>query len=337
MLSTPLARRPRRSASGTADTAVPEAAASGRLGRATATNGGPTDPVSTTAAVAQPQLSARTTFISAACAILALMLLSLVAEMTVVGAVRHARDQRVGYDTFRSELALGTAPVGQLDYQGKLLLPGDPVALLEIPRLGVKEVVGEGTTSGVLTSGPGHRRDTVLPGQPGTSVIFGRQAAYGGPFGQIATLHLGDQIRVVTGQGKEVFEVDGIRYAGDTQEVTIDPNASRLTLVTGAGRPYAPSDVVRVDAKLVSKPQPAPPLVLGAGSMLPAEQAMKGDHGVLFSLVLWSQALLVLAIAFVFVRSRWGRWQTWIVAVPMFVLVGLEVAHNAAQLLPNLV
>ncbi|MCZ0981039.1 hypothetical protein O1L60_24275 [Streptomyces diastatochromogenes] len=30
-------------------------------------------------------------------------------------------------------------------------------------------------------SGPGHRRDTALPGQPGASVIMGRQWGYGSP------------------------------------------------------------------------------------------------------------------------------------------------------------
>ena len=32
----------------------------------------------------------------------------------------------------------------------------------------------EGTSSGTLMSGPGHRRDTPFPGQAGVSVIVGR-------------------------------------------------------------------------------------------------------------------------------------------------------------------
>jgi sortase A len=65
---------------------------------------------------------------------------------------------------------------------------GTPVALLEIPRLGLREVIVEGTSSDPMMSGPGHRRDTPLPGQVGTSVIAGWRATYGGPFRSIDQL-----------------------------------------------------------------------------------------------------------------------------------------------------
>ena len=58
---------------------------------------------------------------------------------------------------------------------------GEPVALLSIPRLGISQVVVEGTASGDTLAGPGHLRDTVLPGQVGTSVVYGRAATYGAP------------------------------------------------------------------------------------------------------------------------------------------------------------
>ncbi|MFD1273890.1 sortase domain-bontaining protein [Streptomyces kaempferi] len=71
--------------------------------------------------------------------------------------------------------------MAQTDQQGDLLAPGTPVALIDIPAAHLHQVVLEGTDSGVLTDGPGHRRDTPLPGQSGTSVLMGRAAAYGGP------------------------------------------------------------------------------------------------------------------------------------------------------------
>ncbi|MFT2675577.1 hypothetical protein ACMWQR_28500, partial [Escherichia coli] len=68
-------------------------------------------------------------------------------------------------DMFRAQLQAGTAPVSEGDFEDNLLKDGVPVAILSIPQLGIDEVVAEGTTSGVLMKGPGHRRDTVLPGQ----------------------------------------------------------------------------------------------------------------------------------------------------------------------------
>ena len=263
------------------------------------------------------------------------MLLTFVAEMVIVGTVRHTRDQAVKYRELRSALANATAPTGQLDFEGKPVEPGTPVALIRIPSINVREVVLEGTTSGVLMSGPGHRRDTALPGQAGVSVIMGRQASYGGPFRRLRELKRGAEIAVTTGQGSSLYEVTGARLAGDTSPV-LETGSGQLTLITGYGRPFLASDALRIDAKLKSPVLPSPSRAYGVGSLPKSEAAMAGDPGVLLPLLLWSQLLLVLAGVLAWVRSIWGRWQSWIVCVPIMAAVGLQVSHLVAQLLPNL-
>lgn len=270
--------------------------------------------------------------------LLAIVLLTFVLEVTVIGAVRHTRDQDVAYAELRSDLANAIGPTGQLDQNGKPYPLGKPIALLNIPSIGVKEVVLEGTTADVLKSGPGHRRDSVFPGQAGTSVIFGRQAGYGGPFRKIADLKAGATIEVVTGQSLETirYQVTGIRYAGDPGTSTTDPKSGRLTLVTGDGPLFMPGNAVRVDAELVSAVLPAPGFAFGSSSLGDSEQAMAGDTGGVLKLFLWSQLLLGLAVLFAWARTTWGRWQSWLVAVPALGFVGLQIAGHAAQLLPNL-
>lgn len=61
-------------------------------------------------------------------------------------------------------------------------------------------------------SGPGHRRDTALPGRAGTSVITGRTWGYGSPFNDVHRLPNGARVEVTTGQGKAVYEVTGVRH-----------------------------------------------------------------------------------------------------------------------------
>lgn len=270
-----------------------------------------------------------------AATLISVMLLVFVAEMALLGPVQHARAQTVLYDEFRGLLAAGEAPTGQTDINGKLLEPGDPVALITIPSLDIREVVGEGTTAAVLMDGPGHRRDTPLPGQPGTSIIYGRQATYGGPFGALADVKVGAEISVVTGQGSQLFKVVGIRYPGDTLAAP-DPTMGRLTLITGNGPAYLASDALRVDAELVSAVQPAPTRTLTNASLTPSEGVMAGNTGALLPLLLWSQLLLVLVTLLAWLSSVWGRWQSWIVSVPALGFVGFAVAHQLAQLLPNL-
>lgn len=269
--------------------------------------------------------------------VLGALLLAFVAQLSVVGGLEQARDQRVAYQQLRSELAQATAPVAQVDDQGTLLALGSPVALLEIPAIGVRQVVLEGTTSGVLQSGPGHRRDTVLPGQVGGSVIMGRRAAYGGPFAHLGALRPGDLVVVTTGQGRNTFEVTGIRRPGQVSQVRpLAAGSGRLTLITATGSSYLPQDAIRVDAALTSAVQATPAPMLRVGSLPQSEAPLAGDREAWVTVVLWAQATLLASLVLAAVVRRWGRWQTWVVAAPLLTWLGLTLADQVARLLPNL-
>ncbi|MFE6839007.1 sortase [Streptomyces sp. NPDC057705] len=263
----------------------------------------------------------------AALAILGALLLGFVAEVGPLGHLRHDRDRRVGYAQLRDRLANATAPVGPT-------AAGDPVALLTIPQIGVREVVREATTAEVLASGPGHRRDTVLPGQPGTSILMGRQAGYGGPFGDIGDLERGETFTVTTGQGEHEYKVLGVRRAGDPQPARPKGDAGLLTLMTADGTPYMPAGVLQVDAELVSPAQQSGGR--SPGRLAADEAPMAGQSSAWVPLVLWAQALLLAAAALAWARVRWGRGHTWLVGFPVLAALGLAVSDQAALLLPNL-
>jgi hypothetical protein len=200
----------------------------------------------------------------------------------------------------------------------------------------LNEVVVEGTSSRTLRSGPGHRRDTVLPGQVGTSVILGRLAAYGGPFGLLDELRTGDEVVVTTGQGRHTFTVLGVRRAGSPLPPSLLAGQGRLTLTTADGAKYRPTDVLRVDAQLTSAAQ-STPIQLPPRS-LPANEAIGvGDISALAWVVLWSAALVAGAVGTVWVRYRTGLWQAWIIGVPVLVTLGLNLLDDVTALLPNLI
>jgi sortase A len=268
-------------------------------------------------------------------AIVAVLSLSFLIELTLLGNLRHDRDQAQLAAEFRIELAKGIAPVGPVDEANTRLALGTPVALLEIPRLQLREVVVEGTSSGPLMSGPGHRRDTPLPGQVGTSVIVGRRATYGGPFRSIGQLRAGDEIMATTGQGKNSFAVLGVRHAGDPLPPALLRGQGRLILVTTDGPSLRPTDVLRVDTELTSAAQPRP-AQLPAQALLAAEAAMAGDRSALLGVVGWSVLLVAAAIATVWVRFRAGLWPAWVIGVPVLITLGLLVTDEIAAMLPNL-
>ncbi len=268
-------------------------------------------------------------------AILAVLGSSFLLELTVLGNLRHDRDQAQLAARFRVELAEGIAPVGPFDETNTALAMGAPVALLEIPRLALREVVVEGTSAKTMMSGPGHRRDTPLPGQVGTSVLAGRRAAFGRAFRSIDQLRAGDKITVTTGQGSNSFAVLGVRRAGDPVPPALARGRGRLTLVTTDGPALRPTDVLRVDAELASATQPRP-AQLPAGALRPAEALMAGDSSALLGVFAWSLLLAAAAIATVWFRFRAGPWPAWALGVPVLITLDLLMVDEVAALLPNL-
>ncbi len=257
-------------------------------------------------------------------------------QLYVISHFQQRTSQQQAFDEFRSQLAIGTAPIGPNDSDGNLLRVGAPVALLEMPTIDVEQVVVEGTTSGVLLDGPGHRRDTVLPGQEGISILLGRRASFGGPFARITSLAPGDAITVTTGQGVFQYQVIGVRREGDPVPPPPAATGSRLVLVTASGRAMVPSGVVRVDADLQGEAVVGAPRLVSASGLPSAEQIMAGDTGTLWALALWLQALAVLSIGAVWAWHRWGRARAWVVGLPPLLLVGLGAAGEVIRVLPNL-
>ncbi len=221
-------------------------------------------------------------------------------------------------------------------WEAALLADGVPVGIIEIPRLGIREVISEGTSSGVLTGGPGHRRDTVLPGQVGVSVVMGRAAAFGGPFGRLQSLQPGDTFEVRTGQGAHTFEVLGVRYAGDPTPPAPARGESRLILMTARGAPYVPTGIAYVDATLTSPAQPAGARQTTPVTLPPSDRAMATDTSTVWALVFALQFLVAAEVAAVWAFRRVGAQKTWIVFVPVLLLASVFVCDQLVRLLPNL-
>jgi LPXTG-site transpeptidase (sortase) family protein len=282
------------------------------------------------------QLVARA--IGASLLILAVTALGFVAWVGLFSQLHYDKAQLNAYNALRAELAAGTAPNGPTvpNNPAQLLPMGAPVAVLSIPAINLRTVIVQGTTSSVLEDGPGHLRDTVMPGQAGISVILGRQTAYGGPFGGLASLVPGDPVKVVTGQAVATYKVIDLRRAGDPLPPTLASGAGRMILVTADGSPLEPSGILYVDADETSKPQASPGVVLSA-YLSPTENAMATETQAWLPIVLWGQLLVLIAFALSWLWTAWGKWQTWVIAVPAIGFLVLTIADQATRLLPNLI
>ena len=285
-----------------------------------------------TARAAPPPAQGAPAVLSTCFAMVALICLWTAAQLLVLGGLAHERTQDLLYREFRTQLAGATAPIGPV------VPVGDPVAVLTVPRLGLQGVVVEGTASGDTLAGPGHLRNTVLPGQEGTSVLMGRAATYGGPFGDLAALSPGDRFTVVVAQGTVRFTVIGVRHAGDPLPAPREPGRARLTLVTaeGAGRLSAltPDTALFVDAE-TKKALAAPP---GLPAVVPdSELTMATDPAAIPLLTLYLALLLALTLGVVAARQRWSAALVWVVAAPVALALSWQTTDVVMRLLPNLI
>jgi sortase A len=89
-------------------------------------------------------------------------------------------------------------------------VPGDAVAIIEIPRIHLNMVVVEGTDTLALERGPGHYTGTAYPWQNhGRVAIAGHRTTYLHPFYSLDALRKGDQIVLLTEYGTFRYQVTG--------------------------------------------------------------------------------------------------------------------------------
>ena len=226
------------------------------------------------------------------------------------------------------EVELATGPPGS----------GDPVAILSLPTIGMREVVVEGTRSTDLTAGPGHLRSSPLPGQAGNSVVFGRRTTFGGPFAELDQLGPGAPMDVVTTDGSFRYVLQEVRLVNDGDPDPITATFSnRLTLVT-SDEPYETSGRLVAIGLLDGVPAPAP---VDEATDSPARMVGPDELGTKRSAadgvvaLLWTQVLVAAYFGARWLYRHWLPWSTWLVSTPVILLVGLGWLESVTRLLPS--
>lgn len=278
----------------------------------------------------RPALQGTPAVTSSIATMLAVVCLWVFVQLLLLGDLRQERAQDLLYRQFRTDVASATAPVGPV------VPVGSPVALLRVPSLDLEQVVVEGTASGDLRAGPGHQRNTVLPGQDGTAVVMGRAATYGRPFADLTDLRVGDTFEVVVAQGTRTFTVIGVRRTGDPLPQPREPGTARLVLATAEGEGrlagLTPGEAVYVDAE-ADDAFPAP---AGRPAAVPeSEQLMASETGVLPLFAVCLAALLMATMAVIAARQKWSTVLVWIVASPVVIALAWATTDVLVRLLPN--
>jgi LPXTG-site transpeptidase (sortase) family protein len=111
---------------------------------------------------------------------------------------------------------------------------GDAVGRLEVPSIGLDRAVVEGVGTDDLERGPGHYRDTSLPGLSGTTGIAGHRTTFGAPFRHLDRLRAGDRIRLRMSYGTFAYRVVRTQYVkpSNVSSLRVPSRRGRLVLTT---------------------------------------------------------------------------------------------------------
>jgi sortase A len=106
----------------------------------------------------------------------------------------------------------------------------DQLTRVVIPKIKLDAIVVEGASRKQLLAGPGHLRETALPGRPGNSVITAHRDTF---FRHIFELNKGDEIMVQRGGETFRYQVTGKKIVKPEDVSVLKPSEdARLTLIT---------------------------------------------------------------------------------------------------------
>lgn len=211
--------------------------------------------------------------------------------------------------------------------------PGDPVALLTIPRLGLEAVVVQGTGSDELAKGPGHFRNTPMPGEPGNVGIAGHRTTHGAPFRGLDDLEAGDEIKVSAAGGHFTYRVTSLEVldVGDRDPLTPGRDPI-LTLVTSNPAYRASERLVvtgELDGTAIIPNERIPTSVVDPG------ESGLGGTGTWAAVIVWVQFTLLALVGAWWLRRNWLRWPAYAVAVPILLFTLFQLFESVSALMPS--
>ncbi len=224
---------------------------------------------------------------------------------------------------------------------------GSPVGIIDVPNIGLDQVVVEGVQTAQLRDGPGHYPGTPLPGQSGNAAIAGHRTTNGHPFYDLNAVAPGDRVVLTTPQGIFVYAAGPTTVVAPADTTVLaDTTDPRLTLTTCNPR-YSASSRLVLHATLVRStlfaqqphrpavPSTTVPTTPSATQTVQATSLAGDGEGGWLPAVLWGLAAAVLAAGVWEVSRRTGRrWPVYLVGGLAFLVVLFFFFSALTPLLP---
>jgi sortase A len=237
--------------------------------------------------------------------------------------------------------------------------PGDPIGIIDIPRISSNFVFVEGVELQYLSEGPGHYPGTPLPGQEGNAAIAGHRTTYKAPFNRIDELRPGDEIFITTLQGRFTYKVQPQTNPDDPSgpkigHLVVRPTDikvlnyqgfNELTLTACHPKYYATQRIV-VQAKLVGNPVPSKSGPIPHIKPTALAELNHGDPSARMPAVLLGIAALIVWFLTWYASQkltkkgaplgrRLLRWTPYLVGIPVFTVLLYASFEAFSKVLPG--
>lgn len=153
----------------------------------------------------------------------------MVAGISFLGGAFAATVHRWDYQT-RQERAILRAHGAVDPRRGDGAVDALALGRIEIPRIGVRAIVREGTDDATLALAVGHIRGTARPGENGNTVLAGHRDTF---FRGLRDIRMNDLVRLVVPPRSYEYRVVSLEVVAPNETRVLDPTGDEeLTLVT---------------------------------------------------------------------------------------------------------
>ena len=214
---------------------------------------------------------------------------------------------------------------------------GQPVGIINIPKIGINYVAVQGTDEPDLERGPGHYVNTSLPGNPGNAAFAGHRTTYAAPFYNLDQLAPGDPIYVTTTQGRFQYNVTKTEVVDPTDVAVLDDTPTPTLTLTTCNPRYSAATRMVVTAALVSPAVPAVPVAKDPGktgkAIAPSTELLASDAS-FTGAVWWGIACAVFALAVWLVHRRLRHWWVYVAGAAGLLVLLFYFFGQLSPLLP---
>ncbi|HEX3566796.1 MAG TPA: class E sortase [Acidimicrobiales bacterium] len=227
-----------------------------------------------------------------------------------------------------------TQPISKVQPVAPPAAPGEPIGIINIPKININYVAVQGTDEADLERGPGHYSNTSLPGNPGNAAFAGHRTTYAAPFYNLDQLAPGDPIFVTTTQGKFQYNVTQVLVVDPTDVAVLDDTPTPTLTLTTCNPRYSAATRMVVKASLVS------PVVAAAAVSKPRSRSggtsaeLLNSSGSWGGAVWWGLGCAAFALAVLLVHRRFRHWWVYLIGAAGFLVLLFYFFGQLNPLLP---